>query len=58
MNWFNRDKEPERYYLFPGQGGRALRQKRKTMLLWSLTVGVAVSAVLAWVIYLSSGSPL
>jgi hypothetical protein len=57
MNWFNRDKEPQRFYLFPGQGGRALRQKRKTMFLWSLTVGLAVSAMLALVIYFSNGSP-
>lgn len=56
MNWFNRDKEPERYYLLPGQGGRALQRKRRIMLVWSLTVGVLVSAMVAWVIYVSSGS--
>lgn len=48
MNWFKRDKEPERFYLLPGQGGRALRRKHRMMLQWSLIVGLLVSAALAW----------
>ena len=48
MNWFKRDKERERFYLLPGQGGRALRRKHRMMLRWSLIVGLLVSAALAW----------
>lgn len=47
----NRGKEPERYYLLPGMGGRALRRKRKVILQWSITAGVLVSAVLASLLY-------
>jgi hypothetical protein len=56
MNWFKRDKEPERFYLLPGQGGRALRRKRRTMLLWSLAVGLFVSAGLALTFYWLNGA--
>lgn len=57
MSWFKQDKERERFYLLPGQGGRALRRKRKLMLQWSLVVGLLVSAVLAWAIYWLNHSP-
>ncbi len=45
-------KERERFYLLPGMGGRALRQKRKLMLQWSIVTGLFVSALVAGVIYL------
>ena len=51
MNWFKRDPEAERYYLFPGQGGRAVRRKRRAMIQWSLIVGLLVSVVLALAMY-------
>ena len=40
MSWFNskRNKEPERYYLLPGQGGSAYRRKQKFILKWSILV--------------------
>jgi hypothetical protein len=47
MNWFKRDPGKERYYLLPGQGGRALRRKRRAMIQWALVVGLLVSAALA-----------
>lgn len=47
MNWFSRNKEHQRFYLFPGQGGRLLRRKRKVFLTWSIIVGVLVSGVIA-----------
>ena len=45
-------KERERYYLFPGMGGRASRRKHKLMLQWSIITGLVVSAGLAGVFYL------
>ena len=51
MGWFKRDKEKERFYLLPGQGGKAMRRKRKLTLRWAIVAGVFVSAVLAFVLY-------
>jgi hypothetical protein len=47
-----KDKERERYYLLPGQGGRAARRKHWRILLWSIAFGLAVSAIFAGVLYL------
>ena len=48
MSWFNskRNKEPERFYLLPGQGGAAYRRKQKYILKWSILVGLVVSVAL------------
>ena len=46
------DKEPERYYLLPGQGGRAARRKQMLFWKWSIIAGLVVSAILAAVLYL------
>jgi len=54
MAWFQRDKEKERFYLLPGQGGKALRRKRKVILRWSILAGVFVSAAVAGILYLMS----
>jgi len=51
MGWFKRDKEKERFYLLPGQGGKAMRRKRKLILGWAIVAGVFVSAVLGFVLY-------
>ena len=53
---FDKNKERERFYLLPGMGGRALRQKRKVMLAWALVAGLVASAVLAGILYLISGT--
>ena len=45
------DKEKERYYLLPGQGGRSRRQKVKEMAWWGLLGGAAASMVLAAILY-------
>ncbi len=47
-----RNKERERYYLLPGMGGRALRRKRKAMLIAGLIAGILTSAVVGGIIYL------
>ena len=54
MRWFERNKEPERFYLLPGMGGRARRRKEMRFLRWSLAAGLLVSAILACVLYLIS----
>ena len=54
MNLFKRDKEPERFYLLPGMGGRARRRKEKVFLQWSIAVGLLVSIGLCLAIYWES----
>jgi hypothetical protein len=46
------DKEPERFYLLPGQGGRAARRKHIYFLKWSIVAALGMSAILAAVMYL------
>jgi hypothetical protein len=54
MMGFARDKERERYYLLPGQGGRSARRKHRRILLWSIAFGLVASGILAGVLYLMS----
>jgi hypothetical protein len=56
MSWFRKDKEPERYYLLPGQGGRARHRKQLMMLRWSIAVGLVFSAAVGVAIYLINSS--
>jgi hypothetical protein len=51
MFWSKKDKEKQRYYLLPGQGGRNLLRKRRLILRWSIIAGIIVSAVLACLFY-------
>jgi hypothetical protein len=46
------EKEPERFYLLPGQGGRAARRKQLFFLKWSIIAALVLSGVLALVMYL------
>ena len=46
-----REKEPERFYLFPGMGGRAARRKQMMMLKAGLAVGLAIALVVALLLY-------
>jgi len=55
MALFARDKERERFYLLPGQGGRNMRRKHKIILGWSIVAGILTSAILACLLYLLSG---
>ena len=52
MAWFDDKKEKERFYLLPGMGGRALRRKHKRILGWSLLAAMAVSLLLAYLLYI------
>jgi hypothetical protein len=51
MAWFQRDKEQERFYLLPGQGGKNMRRKRNMFLRWSVVAGMVVSTLLAGFLY-------
>ena len=46
------DKEPERYYLLPGMGGREARRKHLRFLRWSAIAALGISAILAALMYL------
>ncbi|HSY74895.1 MAG TPA: hypothetical protein VK810_05445 [Dongiaceae bacterium] len=45
-------KEQERYYLLPGQGGRAYRRKQIYILKWSVAAALFISAIMGVVLYL------
>lgn len=49
-----KNKEKERYYLFAGMGGRALRRKNRTILGWCIVAGLLVSLALAGLLYMIS----
>jgi len=51
MFGFKRNKEAERFYLLPGQGGQAYRRKQKFILKWSIVVGLILSAILGALMY-------
>ena len=44
--------DPKRFYLLPGQGGRAYRRKQQIFLLVAIIVGIVVSAIIGLVLYL------
>jgi hypothetical protein len=56
MLGFARDKEKDRFYLLPGQGGKAARRKQRFILLWSIVFGLLVSAGFAGVLHLINSS--
>jgi len=45
------DKETGRFYLFPGQGGSALRRKKRIFLAWAVVVALLLSAIFAGLMY-------
>jgi hypothetical protein len=46
-----RNKQTERFYLLPGQGGSAYRRKQKIILKWCIIAALIFSAVFSAVIY-------
>jgi hypothetical protein len=46
------NKEPERFYLLPGQGGRAARRKHLYFLKLSVVIALGLSLILAGLMYL------
>jgi hypothetical protein len=53
MNWFRqkKSKEPQRYYLLPGQGGEGYRRKRRQMIFWSVIMGLVFSGLLTFLFF-------
>lgn len=51
------DRERKRFYLLPGQGGRAYHRKQVLILKTALLVGLLVSVVLAVFFYFLYRSP-
>jgi hypothetical protein len=47
----DRDKDKHRFYLLPGQGGRAHRRKRWLIMKWSLFAALVVAGIMAAVMY-------
>ena len=41
------NKEPERFYLLAGMGGRAAKRKHRRILIWAIAAGLLVSLSLA-----------
>jgi hypothetical protein len=48
---FKRNKENERFYLLPGQGGAAYRRKQRYLLAWAIIVGLLLSVALGALMY-------
>jgi len=44
---FFRNREKERFYLLPGQGGSASRRKHRFFLIWAIVFGLFASAAFA-----------
>jgi len=40
-------KPRERFYLFPGQGGRNYWQKQRRLLIWAVVVATLLGGILA-----------
>jgi hypothetical protein len=51
MNWPKRKKEPERFYLLPGQGGKEYRRKRRVMLTWAAVAALLFSGAMTALFY-------
>lgn len=56
MLGIQKSKERPRFYLLPGQGGRAARRKERIFLLWAIVFGLFASAAVAGVLYWISGA--
>jgi len=52
-----KDKERKRFYLLPGQGGRAFHRKQRFILKAALLVGLLVSGLFALAVWLMHHYP-
>jgi hypothetical protein len=46
-----KNKPRERFYLFPGQGGRNYRQKQRVIMRWTFAVSLLLASALAVVLW-------
>jgi hypothetical protein len=49
-----KDKPRERFYLFPGQGGKNYYRKQRVFLTWAVIVSVLFGGVLAAIMWYMS----
>lgn len=49
---YDKEKEKNRFYLLPGQGGRAHRRKQWRILKWAVIAAFIVAGIMAAVMYL------
>lgn len=49
--FFKRRNKHERYYLFPGMGGKSFRNKQRKFFIWSVLAGLLAAAILALVFF-------
>jgi hypothetical protein len=50
--FFSKKNKPrERFYLFPGQGGRNYRRKQQVFIRWAIVASLIFGAVLATVMW-------
>jgi hypothetical protein len=52
----DKNEEQNRFYLFPGQGGKAYRRKQRIIIAWSIVVALVISAIFAGILYLVNNS--
>ncbi len=55
MFWMRKNKEDHRYYLLPGMG-RSNRRRHQQFVRWAVVVGILVSVLFAYLLYLLSQS--
>jgi len=53
-----KDKERNRFYLLPGQGGRAYHRKQMVILKASLLVGLLVAGLFALAVWFLNNHPM
>ncbi|MGO8765947.1 MAG: hypothetical protein ACLQSR_12550 [Limisphaerales bacterium] len=44
-------KDPERFYLLPGQGGKLYRKKQRWIIFWSLVAAGLVAGIIGTMMY-------
>ena len=52
-----KDKERQRFYLLPGQGGSAYQRKQRITLVVALVVGLLISSVFALAVWWMNNNP-
>lgn len=43
--------DKKRFYLLPGQGGRAYYRKQRVILVWAIVAGLLISSIVVLIVY-------
>jgi Ni/Fe-hydrogenase subunit HybB-like protein len=57
MLFRKKHKPRERFYLFPGQGGRSYREKQRRIMRWTISLALIFAATMAGVMWWLSHHP-